>query len=236
MNDYLIVNLMSDFIYLPYTNKESVIVTSKTVKKNDIICEYNNKKVYSPVSGNAYAYSEIPSIDGITKVVIIENDFKDTTCSSIWTVSALSNRTVWPTSTVISAKIAGADTLVARMTARPAETAWTTPFASIAATVGSLLLQLTFRLLAPAGRTFAASDQSCPFFKRPVGSFTILTLETFVGRPAYGVMVTSQVSFTVGSSTDSTVIIAVPLLPIAVTRPLLSTLTIAGSDEVHFRL
>ena len=42
MNDYLIVNLMSDFIYLPYTNKESVIVTSKTVKKNDIICEYNS--------------------------------------------------------------------------------------------------------------------------------------------------------------------------------------------------
>ena len=35
---------------------------------------------------------------------------------------------------MISAKIAGADTLVARMTARPAETAWTTPFASIAAT------------------------------------------------------------------------------------------------------
>ena len=82
MNDYLIVNLMSDFIYLPYTNKESVFVTSKTVKKNDIICEYNNKKVYSPVSGNAYAYSEIPSIDGITKVVIIENDFKDTTSPS----------------------------------------------------------------------------------------------------------------------------------------------------------
>ena len=82
MNDYLIVNLMSDFIYLPYSNKESVIVTSKTVKKNDIICEYNNKKVYSPVSGNAYAYSEIPSIDGITKVVIIENDFKDTTSPS----------------------------------------------------------------------------------------------------------------------------------------------------------
>lgn len=63
-----------------------------------------------------------------------------------------------------------------------------------------------------------------------------LDVGNLVGRPAYGVMVTSQVSFTVGSSTDSTVIIAVPLLPIAVTRPLLSTLTIVGSDEVHFRL
>ena len=46
------------------------------VKKNELINVKDN--IYSPVSGKAYAYTEIPSLNGNAKSLIIENDFLDT--------------------------------------------------------------------------------------------------------------------------------------------------------------
>ena len=70
--------LISEYVYLPYTNKEDLIITSdKSIYKNSAVSLYNNSKIYSPVSGKIYGLSEIASIDGLKSVLIVENDFKD---------------------------------------------------------------------------------------------------------------------------------------------------------------
>lgn len=77
MNEDIFVSVMtSEFIYIPYNDKTDLSIKNLMVKKNELI---NVKdKIYSPVSGKAYAYTEIPSLNGNAKSLIIENDFLDT--------------------------------------------------------------------------------------------------------------------------------------------------------------
>ncbi len=65
--------LTSDYIYLPYNKDDINIRNDKVVYKGDNV----SSNVYSPVSGRVYGLSEISSIDGIKRVIVIENDFKD---------------------------------------------------------------------------------------------------------------------------------------------------------------
>lgn len=66
--------LTSDFIYIPYLNKENIKLNSDGyVFKDDLISEND----YSPVSGEAVGLTEIYGIGGVKKTVIVENDFKD---------------------------------------------------------------------------------------------------------------------------------------------------------------
>ena len=77
MNEDIFVSVMtSEFIYIPFNDKTDLSIKNLMVKKNELI---NVKdKIYSPVSGKAYAYTEIPSLNGNAKSLIIENDFLDT--------------------------------------------------------------------------------------------------------------------------------------------------------------
>lgn len=77
MNEDIFVSVMtSEFIYIPYSNKTDLSIKNLMVKKNELINVKDN--IYSPVSGKAYAYTEIPSLNGNAKSLIIENDFLDT--------------------------------------------------------------------------------------------------------------------------------------------------------------
>lgn len=69
---------MSDYIYLPYSDKDSIVLNNNgLVKLNDQVTKYNGKSIYSPVSGKAFGFSKLYSVDGETGVLIIENDYKD---------------------------------------------------------------------------------------------------------------------------------------------------------------
>ena len=77
MNEDIFVSVMtSEFIYIPYNDKTDLSIKNLMVKKNELINVKDN--IYSPVSGKAYAYTEIPSLNGNAKSLIIENDFLDT--------------------------------------------------------------------------------------------------------------------------------------------------------------
>ena len=77
MNEDIFVSVMtSEFIYIPYSNKTDLSIKNLMVKKNELINVKDN--IYSPVSGKAYAYTEIPSLTGTDKSIIIEHDFLDT--------------------------------------------------------------------------------------------------------------------------------------------------------------
>lgn len=77
MNEDIFVSVMtSEFIYIPYKDKSDLSIKNLMVKKNELINVKDN--IYSPVSGKAYAYTEIPSLNGNAKSLIIENDFLDT--------------------------------------------------------------------------------------------------------------------------------------------------------------
>jgi len=70
--------LTNDYIYIPYSDKDKInLRETGIIYKNDDLTEYENKRVFSPVSGKAFGLSEINSIEGPKKVLIIENDFKD---------------------------------------------------------------------------------------------------------------------------------------------------------------
>ena len=70
--------LISDYIYLPFSNKEEIILRSDgLVYKNDTATIYKDKKLCSPVSGRISGISEINSMEGKVNVIVIENDFKD---------------------------------------------------------------------------------------------------------------------------------------------------------------
>ena len=77
MNEDIFVSAMtSEFIYIPFNDKTDLSIKNLMVKKNELINVKDN--IYSPVSGKAYAYTEIPSLNGNAKSLIIENDFLDT--------------------------------------------------------------------------------------------------------------------------------------------------------------
>ena len=77
MNEDIFVSVMtSEFIYIPYDDKSDLSIKNLMVKKNELINVKDN--ICSPVSGKAYAYTEIPSLNGNAKSLIIENDFLDT--------------------------------------------------------------------------------------------------------------------------------------------------------------
>lgn len=70
--------LISDYIYLPFSNKEEIILRSDgLVYKNDTTTIYKDKQLCSPVSGRISGISEINSMEGKVNVLVIENDFKD---------------------------------------------------------------------------------------------------------------------------------------------------------------
>ena len=77
MNEDIFVSVMtSEVSYRPYKEKTDLSIKNLMVKKNELINVKDN--IYSPVSGKAYAYTEIPSLNGNAKSLIIENDFLDT--------------------------------------------------------------------------------------------------------------------------------------------------------------
>jgi len=70
--------LACDFIYIPYTEKESLRLNENgIIYREDIVSTYNNFSMPSPVSGRPYGLCEMPSVKGIMSTLIIENDFKD---------------------------------------------------------------------------------------------------------------------------------------------------------------
>lgn len=79
MEESKVKELLSvDYIFIPYNTENNVhLRESKLVYKEDLIVN-ETKKIYSPVSGVFKGAGEINSVKGERKVVIIENDFKDT--------------------------------------------------------------------------------------------------------------------------------------------------------------
>jgi len=72
--------LTTDYIYLPFTNKEELKLNEDgKIYKNENITKYNGQNIKSPVSGSCYGISELGGTVGILNVLIIENDFKDKT-------------------------------------------------------------------------------------------------------------------------------------------------------------
>ncbi len=68
-----------DYIFIPFANQNDVkLRENKIIYKDDIIVNSESKKEHSPVSGLFNGVGEINSVNGITNVIIIENDFKDT--------------------------------------------------------------------------------------------------------------------------------------------------------------
>ena len=78
MIDELNEFLLSDYVYLPYINKEELSLRSdRQIFKGSSISSNKDNNKYSPVSGVIYGLSEISSLEGLKKVLIIENDFRD---------------------------------------------------------------------------------------------------------------------------------------------------------------
>lgn len=72
------IYLACDFIYIPYTEKESLRLNENgIIHREDILSTYNGFSMPSPVSGRPYGLCEMPSVKGIVKTLIIENDFMD---------------------------------------------------------------------------------------------------------------------------------------------------------------
>lgn len=70
--------LACDFIYVPYTEKDSIRLNENgVIYRENIISTYNGFSMPSPVSGRPYGLCEMPTVKGIVNTIIIENDFKD---------------------------------------------------------------------------------------------------------------------------------------------------------------
>lgn len=77
MNEDLLINVMTtEFIYIPFEEKTDLSIKNVMIKKGELLNIKDNTT--SPVSGKAYAYTQIPSTKGNVKSLIIENDFLDT--------------------------------------------------------------------------------------------------------------------------------------------------------------
>ena len=77
MNEDLLLNVMTtEFIYIPFEEKTDLSIKNVMIKKGELLNIKDNTT--SPVSGKAYAYTQIPSTKGDVKSLIIENDFLDT--------------------------------------------------------------------------------------------------------------------------------------------------------------
>lgn len=71
--------LDTDYIYIPYDKDyELKIKNHELVNLNSIILTNKDKKVYSPVSGNIMGLCETIINGRLSKAIVIENDFKET--------------------------------------------------------------------------------------------------------------------------------------------------------------
>ncbi len=65
--------LTPDYVYVPITSKEEVLITEDKINKGDKVTE----REVSPVSGRPKAFAKIMSLNGLKETLMIENDFKD---------------------------------------------------------------------------------------------------------------------------------------------------------------
>jgi len=84
--------LTSDYIYIPFDDKEKVNLRSNgIVYKNDLISERKGRQEFSPVSGRAFGYGQINTTTGLKNVLVIENDFKDKVSKKLVSVQDIYN-------------------------------------------------------------------------------------------------------------------------------------------------
>lgn len=70
--------LTVDYVFIPYQSEKDINIREDgIVYKDDVIILNDNIKEYSPISGIFNSLGEINTTQGIKKVIIIENNFKD---------------------------------------------------------------------------------------------------------------------------------------------------------------